>query len=335
MENKPMEGSKPLVLVAGATGQVGSNVVKQLLDAGYPVRALVREKEAMIHGAQRQPEFAVGSLEDRDSLSRALVGVHTVVSSANTIIPKGRTMRVSEINAAGYEAFISAAEEAGVRHWIQSSVPVHEMEKSVPELAGKRVVEARLEASPIATTIIRNPAFTDVWLVMAGAAQAQGSDPHATTARPYGFLQMWKGMTGNLVAGAGLMLAPGGKSHGAPFVTVRDVASMMSGVVGKQASYNRIIEAGGPGWVTWGELADMFAERTGRKVRVIPIPAWFAAVGQRILRPVAPSASNILGLLRFVATYQPAVQAPAVVSEFDLPEQTTVQKYLSVNWNTS
>ncbi|MDJ0630980.1 MAG: NmrA family NAD(P)-binding protein [Rhodobacter sp.] len=323
---------KGKVLVAGATGQVGSQAVKILLGKGYPVRALVRRTTDRVHGAGDGLEYAVGSLEDRASLERALVGIETVVSSANAIIPSGRTMTVEDISASGYEAFISAAERAGVRHWIQSSVPSHAIEGSVPELAGKRVIEARLEQSPIASTIVRNPAFTDVWMVMTGAANAANSDPHATTSRPYGFMRFWQRLTGNLVAERGILLAPGGANHGAPFVTVEDVAHMMAGMVGKQASYNRTIEAGGPEWLSWREVAELLSEKAGRKVRIIKMPAWFAAMGQALTRPFSPSASNVLALVKFVATYQPRWESRTIVDEFDLPAQMTVRQYIERHW---
>ena len=169
--------SSATVLVVGATGQVGSQVVRMLEADGRRVRALVRRPDARVHGASDALEYAVGSLEDRDSLDRALVGIDTVVSSANAIIPSGRTMSVRAMNDSGYDAFVAAAEAAGVRRWVQSSVPSHALESSVPELAGKRLVERRLADSPIVATICRNPAFTDVWLVMGGALPASAEGP--------------------------------------------------------------------------------------------------------------------------------------------------------------
>lgn len=323
------------VLVAGATGQIGSHVIPILLNNGHKVRALVRRPDAQIHGVERGAiEYAVGSLEDRDSLVQALKGIDVVVSSANAIIPSGKTMSVKAISDQGYENFISAAEEAGVRQWVQSSVPSVSpaFDATVPELAGKRLIEARLERSSIAHTIIRNPAFTDVWMVMTGAGAAANDHPHATTSRPYGFMKMWQGMTSNLVAKRGILLAPGGRQHGSPFIAVQDVANMMAGVVGKQAAYERTIESGGPAWVTWGELAELMSKKAGRKVRVIPMPAWFARVGQLMTRPFSASASNVLALVKLVAHYQPDWKSAPVVAEFDLPKQTSVAEYLDQHW---
>ncbi len=324
----------PHVLVAGATGQIGSHVIGILAAKGITVRALVRRPDDRIKGIKGEIEYTVGALEDKPSLEKALVGIDTVISSANAVIPSGKNVTVKDISERGYENFISAAEAAGVRQWVQSSVPAADArtDASVPEIAGKRFIERRLEASPIAHTIVRNPAFTDVWLIMIGAGNAANDDPHATTSRPFGFMKMWQKMTGNLVARHGIMLAPGGRNHGSPLITVEDVAQIMAGVVGKQAAYNRTIESGGPEWLTWTQVAELLSEKAGRKVRVVSMPAWFAAMGQAMMTPVWPSAAGVLGLVKFVSRYQPDWKSAPVVAEFDLPHQTTVAEYLDRHW---
>ena len=150
--------SEPRTLVVGATGHVGSQVVKSLLRRGRPVRALVRSQGRVIHGAGGlgDLDYAVGDLSDRESLKRALDGVDIVVSSANSIIPSGRTLSVAKINDEGSDRLIAEAEQAGVRQFVQSSVPTWERESTVPELAGKRMVEQRLASSPIAHDRRRN-----------------------------------------------------------------------------------------------------------------------------------------------------------------------------------
>ena len=323
------------ILVVGATGHVGSHIVRNLVEKGHHVRALVRRPDQKIDGCDAGVEYVLGDLSDRQSLRRAVDGIHTVISTANAIVPSGATQSVKDMATQGYENLIEEAEAAGVRHFIQSSVPSHKMEDSIPELAGKRQIEARLQASPMGTTIVRNPAFTDVWLVMGGAKQAQARTPHATTRRPFGFQKLWQRMTGNLVAGRGLLLAPGGASHGAPFITAEDVAQMLAGMVGQQRAYDQTIEAGGPEWLSWRDVAALLAKKTGRRVRVVPVPAGVARAGQLMLRPVWPAASNVMGLVRFVASYQPRWEDPQVVRDYELPRQTTVAQYLDENWTAN
>src|SRR5256885_14578330 len=65
-----------MILVTGATGNAGSAVVRALLEAGTPVRALVRpgREGAVPSGAQA----AAGDLNSPDSVGAALAGVEAV-----------------------------------------------------------------------------------------------------------------------------------------------------------------------------------------------------------------------------------------------------------------
>src|SRR5262249_54488245 len=65
------------VLVTGATGRVGREVVTQLLDAGVPVRALTR-RTATAAGLPAAVEVVTGDLTVPESLDKALDGAETV-----------------------------------------------------------------------------------------------------------------------------------------------------------------------------------------------------------------------------------------------------------------
>jgi uncharacterized protein YbjT (DUF2867 family) len=62
----------PVILVTGATGNVGSELVDQLAAAGVPVRALVRSAQAKLHHGVQS---ALGDLNEPDSVTSALAGV--------------------------------------------------------------------------------------------------------------------------------------------------------------------------------------------------------------------------------------------------------------------
>ena len=65
-----------MLLVTGATGNVGAEVVRALLDAGEPVRALTRSDRT--NALPAGVEAAIGDLNRPDSLSDALAGVRGV-----------------------------------------------------------------------------------------------------------------------------------------------------------------------------------------------------------------------------------------------------------------
>ncbi|MEM9840504.1 MAG: NmrA family NAD(P)-binding protein [Pseudomonadota bacterium] len=324
-------------LVVGATGHVGSQVTSALLQRGHSVRALVRKRGTTVHGTSNieNLEYAVGDLRDPHSIRAALEGVKWVVSTANSIIPVGKTMGAGDLNSIGAATLVEEAERAGVRHFVQSSLPEHRLQDSIPEMAGKRKLEQRLAESAMPSTVIRNPVFMDVWLVITGSKQLIGASPHATTRRPFGFMRFWQSLTGNLVAKRGILLAPGGAMKGAAFVATRDVALVLAASVGREELYNRTIEAGGPEWLTWSDVAQILSKKTGRTVRTITLPAWFARIGQQAFSPVMPSAGNVLGLVRYLATDQPRWEAPEIVRQLNLPEQITVRQYIDENWGNS
>jgi len=66
-----------MYLIIGATGNVGSEVVEQLLAAGKQVRVFTRDAAKVSH-LQGRVEVAVGDLTQADTLAKALVGVEAV-----------------------------------------------------------------------------------------------------------------------------------------------------------------------------------------------------------------------------------------------------------------
>lgn len=68
--------TRPTILVTGATGKLGRLIVKQLLAAGWPTRALVRRYDARSSALQQAgAELALGDLTDPESLTAAMRGV--------------------------------------------------------------------------------------------------------------------------------------------------------------------------------------------------------------------------------------------------------------------
>src|SRR5690625_1466775 len=69
------------VLVAGATGYIGRHIVEALHDAGYRVRALVRNEAKLEPVAHACDEVVLGEATDRDRLKGICEGVDVVVSA--------------------------------------------------------------------------------------------------------------------------------------------------------------------------------------------------------------------------------------------------------------
>lgn len=330
----PSDGSirNARFLVIGATGHVGSKIAGRLAEKGYDVTAMVRRQGAVIEDPYNGTiNYVVGDLADEAALRKALVGIDVVISSANGIIPQKRGDNAASVNDCAVR-LIGLCEEMGVRRFVQSSVPSFSGDARVPELAGKRRIEARLKASSMQSIIVRNAAFMDVFLVMGGLGGAEDKSHHATTKRNYGFTRTYMTFIGGLVEKHGLFLAPGGANHGTPTIATRDVAEMIVGAALYEGTDNLLIEASGPEWLTWRQIADIIGEKTGRKIRIIPLPAWLARFNQALVAPFSKPAANIFALMGFVASYQPRWNSAPVVERFHLPKQWTVGDYIDANY---
>jgi NADH dehydrogenase len=108
-----------LVLITGATGQVGSALVSRLVERGTPVRCLVRDPKRL--GPERvRVQIALGDLTDPPSFRNAMRGVGTVVHLAAS----GRDQpggSIEELNAIATWRMVDAAERAKVDRFVYFS----------------------------------------------------------------------------------------------------------------------------------------------------------------------------------------------------------------------
>src|SRR5215213_8033790 len=105
-----------VLLLTGATGVVGSALLRRLTSNGEPVRCLVRDPRRL--GAERvRVQIALGDLSDPPSFRNALRGVRTVVHLAASIRdqPQGS---IEELNGISTWRLVQAAERAGVERFL-------------------------------------------------------------------------------------------------------------------------------------------------------------------------------------------------------------------------
>ena len=76
-----------MILVVGATGQLGSLVVRTLREQGQPVRAMVRNPSTAADLAATGATLVRGDLTAPRTLDAALDGVTAVVATANLAVP--------------------------------------------------------------------------------------------------------------------------------------------------------------------------------------------------------------------------------------------------------
>ncbi|GAA3315063.1 NAD(P)H-binding protein [Nonomuraea dietziae] len=139
-----------MILVTGATGNVGSHVVRQLLEAGEKVRVMTRNPSG--HAFPDQVEVVTGDLTQPETLPEALSGIERAF-----LFPVLQ----------GLDGFLDVARRAGLRHVVMlSSVSVTWSEPSwVGDLHLR--LERSVEASGLAWTFVRPDALTTNDLIWA------------------------------------------------------------------------------------------------------------------------------------------------------------------------
>lgn len=159
-----------MILVVGATGQLGGLVAEGLVARGVPVRRMMRSSEpSPLPGA----EDVRADLTDPGTLGPALGGADTVVVTATAIARRlaGPGPSVHAVDQEGVLALVGAAERAGVQRFVYVSFAGVDRGLGPPLFpsAGpldraKLAVERRLSASDLRTVVVRPDAFQEIHL---------------------------------------------------------------------------------------------------------------------------------------------------------------------------
>ena len=108
-------------LVTGATGLVGSAVVRELLKNGEEVKALVRSASNRLNLGGLEVEEAIGDITDYPSVRRALEGCDRAYHVAALYTMDDRPEAYYRVNVEGTRTVLRACQEAGVRRVVYTS----------------------------------------------------------------------------------------------------------------------------------------------------------------------------------------------------------------------
>jgi uncharacterized protein YbjT (DUF2867 family) len=137
------------ILVTGATGRVGRQVVQQLVNRGAAVRVLVRDPSKANFPAS--VDVVQGDLLDLDSLRTAFTGVNTLFL-LNAVAGDEFTQALIALNI---------ARESGVERVVYLSVIHADRFVNVPHFAVKSGAERMIEQMGFSATILRPSYFID------------------------------------------------------------------------------------------------------------------------------------------------------------------------------
>jgi len=237
---------KPRILVTGATGKTGSIVVAELLNAGHPVRAIVRREDGRSARLKAQgAEVAVADMSDIERIADALRDVQ----GAYYCPPLDLYM------IQGAVAFAVAAKEARLEHivgltqWLAS--PSH------PSLTTRQhwLVDRLFSMTPgVAHTVVNPGFFADAYLVTIGLAVHLGMFPWIFD-----------------------------NSRNAP-PSNEDIARVAAGALMDPARHaGKSYRPTGPEILRAEDMAKAIGRAVGRSVTVVPTPTWMFMKGARML----------------------------------------------------
>jgi NADH dehydrogenase len=246
-----------VILLTGATGTVGSALLRRLTAEGEPVRALVRDPRRL--GEQRvRVQIALGELADPPSFRNALRGVDTVVHMAASIRDQPRAS-IEELNALATLRLVQAAERAGAERFLFFSAIGASHHSRTRFFRAKALAQEAVEESPLRTTIF-SPSIVytpgDPWLTLLDRLSRLPAVP---------------------VSGSGTAAYQP--------IWAEDVAAAVMAALSNGASGSH--ELAGPEVLSYDDIVRAALRASGRRRRLVHVPLPIVRASLRGLRRVA------------------------------------------------
>jgi uncharacterized protein YbjT (DUF2867 family) len=237
-----------MFVISGATGRVGSAVATGLLEAGHPVRALVRRAAAAAGWQARGAQAAVVDLRDAEALTAALEGA----SAFFAMMPFD--LSATDLDAYAQDvvdAVASAVKASGVAHTVMLSSGGADLTEGTGPIIGLHWMEEALGRTGTTLTALRACHFQEKVGDVLEPARHEGIFPvFASTAD-----------------------AP------VPMVATRDIAAVAVEELLAGPTRSETVDIVGPSY-TEREVAAVLGRELGRDLHVvtIPEPGWHGAL---------------------------------------------------------
>jgi uncharacterized protein YbjT (DUF2867 family) len=246
-----------MVLVVGATGDLGGAIARRLLADGKQVRVFVRSVDRGEALRQAGAELVFGDLKNAASVLAACRGAETVITTANSA-RRGGDDNPQTVDVDGNRHLVDGANAAGARQFIFVSALGARADSPVPFLAAKGRTEDYLRASGVPFTILSPTAFMEVWTTRLVGAPARAGLPVT-------------------------LVGDGRRKHS--FISAADVASFVVASLGHPTAINSQIVVGGPEALSFRDVVGVYERVLGREIPVqtvrpgdpipgVPEPVW-------------------------------------------------------------
>lgn len=265
------------ILVAGATGAVGSRVVRRLVERGGFVRALSRDPERA--RSIRASEIRTLDATRPEGLDDALRGIDAVVSCLGANVSLGLRERrpYSALDPLANGNLLEASLRAGVGRFVYLGVHASDGYAHTRYcLAHERFVE-RLRDAPIASAVVR----------------------------PTGIFTALDDLVRMASVGVGTLVGDG-TARTNP-IHPEDVAAALVDALDGGPSDRSV---GGPEILTRAEILSLAFEAVGRRMRAVHVPPAALLGASRVLGPLHPRLSELVEFAAAVSTHD-AIAEPS------------------------
>lgn len=247
------------VLITGGTGFVGSHAVESFIAGGWTVRALIRNpaRKTWLNGLP--VEFAVGTLDNSESLRAAVQDCAAIVHCAG-LTKALQSEDLFRVNAHAVKDLVIAARDAGVKRFVlcssqaaagpsRDNVPVTENDEPHPLSAYGR---SKLDGEKM----LRENAGGMEWIIL--------RPPSVMGPRDEQFLPLFRA-----VAKFGIYPQFGSGSQRYSFVSVFDLARALRMAAEAETGLQDVYFVASPQALSWKETAGIIAHESQRRAHAI------------------------------------------------------------------
>jgi uncharacterized protein YbjT (DUF2867 family) len=230
------------VLVFGASGYIGSHLVPRLIAEGWQVRAAARNPRVLEARQWPVEQVAADALQP-ETLPAALDGIDLAYYLVHSMA-SGSNFGALDLKAA--DNFALAAAQAGVKRIIYLGGLIPE-EADSEHLVSRKETGDHLRAGPVPVTEIR-----------AGIIVGPGSAAY----------EVIRDLVNNLP----LMVTPRWVQSRSSPIALPNLLEYLVRVATLPQAAGRILDAGGPEYMSYAQLMREYGEVVGKRTRIIPVP---------------------------------------------------------------